>query len=238
MHVVIPVRPGRENESLRYALRAWHAIYPEVEVTVIGGKPFWYTGRHVQTVQRVGPQYQWTENFPRALRAAVAVSDGPFWWSADDIFPLVRVPLEPVPTWCRLSDLDVYLEKWAKARPLGYTRAFVEGMRGQRDILRALGVDTQDNADIHLPHLLDPDKITTLLDMLATDFPDHPAGHFRAIYGGLWPDNIQRVKDPKVTGNTPMDAFSPFVSTCHSSWVGFTGRSLRKRLPHPSPWEK
>ncbi len=239
MNIVIPTRPGAQNDSLRWALRCWAYNFPGVEVTVIGGKPSWYKGPHLPTTQRVGAAYQWTENFPRAMRAAVETFDAPFWWTADDIFPLVKHNLlNDPPTWCRKDDLDAYLAKWKAHRAVGYTRSFVAGMTSQRDILRDLGVTTQHNADMHLPHLLDPGHLGELLDLLAKDYPAHPAGHFRAIYGGLWPGRVVRVADPKVAGPSDMKTGTGWASTAHTSWNGRAGRTIRSMFPKPSPWEK
>lgn len=235
--VMIPVREGRTNEPLRYAARAWATHHPELEVVIIGGRPDWWAGRHLPTVQESGHAAQWAVNFPRALRAAVESATGPFWWSADDIFPLAALPDPPV-TWCRRQDLDAYVAAWQRRRPPGYTGLFVAGMAGQRDILRAQGVTTQHNADIHLPHLLEPWAVATLLDLLATEYPEHPAGHFRAIYGGLWPGRIERVADPKVTFHGTPDTSGGWVSTCGPSWRSRAGKLIRSHYPKPSPYEK
>lgn len=201
---------------------------------MIGGKPSWYTGPHVETAQRPGPTHQWSRNFPLAMRAAVQRFDEPFWWTADDIFPMVT-PQEV--TYARLRDIDEYLDIWSQRRLGGYVGSFVAGITGQRDIIRALGIDTQHNADMHMPHLLHPERLDFLMSALESGFPQHPVGHFRAIYGALWPGEVVRVKDPKVMGHAMPDMNLGWISTCDTSWRARTGTFVRTTWNEPSPWE-
>lgn len=234
MKIVIPVRPGQTNEPLRYALRAWDSLDEGFEPLVIGGKPTWYTGDHISTDQRAGMGFQWTRNFPLAMRAAVEAMDEPFWWTADDIFPLKK--FQPL-TFCRLHDIDVYLASWANRSIVGYTKVFLQGMESQRDVLRDLGITTQDNADMHMPHLLDPDLLGSMMEMLESKYPDHPVGHFRMIYGGLHPGQKIRMRDPKIGTNQPIREDLGWVSTSDYSWRSRGGILLRRKFADRSPWE-
>ena len=253
MIIAIPVRDASSNEQLRYALRAWQIALPDAQPVVIGGRPSWYQGNHIPTNQQRGRDSQWRVNFPLALRAIIdsglVREDEPFIWTADDIFPLSKgagtLPdphdLNRWPTWCRQLDLPVYVERWKTKRVTDtYTRMFIDGMQSQLNIIRELGIETHGihNADIHLPHVLRPDRVRELLEIMAR-FPDHPAGHFRAIYGALWPGRVSRVVDPKIAspvGKPP--ATAGWVSTCTSSWNGQTGALLRRMFPHATAYEK
>lgn len=240
--VVIPVRKEpREANQLRYAVRAWTAHLPRVEVVLIGGCPSWWAGDHVRTEQGSDLMDQWVRNFPAALRASVTLAREldarSYWWAADDIYPLAPVPEDP-PTWCRPLDLDIYLSEWDRQRVTGsYTRAFIEGVRGQRDILRDLGVTTQHNADMHVPHLVRPERVAELLDLFAAKFPSHPAGHWRAVYGGLWPGRIERIEDPKVALGRRADWNQLWLSTSAAVWRRGVAREMAVRFPAPSRYE-
>jgi len=237
MQIVIPVRDSPRNDPLKYTVRAWCTFYPEAEVTIIGGKPLWWRGPHIPTSQNAGPRFQWTKNFPNAMKAAHKAFESPFLWTADDIFPLRRFD-DYSTTWCRKTDLDTYLDRWGKVNPNGYTRIFVEGIASQRDILRNQGIDTQHNADMHMPHMLDPNNLRDLMKLLKDDYPEHPAGHFRAIYGGLWPGKVVRVKDPKITTAGSIDESLGWVSTCDYSWRSKIGKIIQKKFPTPSRYER
>lgn len=254
MIIAIPVRDASRNEQLRYALRAWSIALPEAEVVVIGGKPHWYVGGHIPTLQESKGDAQWRVNFPRAMRAlldsGILGASESFIWTADDIFPLSKgagtIPdphdLNRWPTWCRLQDLDKYVTLWkAKRVTDSYTRMFIDGMQSQLNIIRELGIETHGihNADMHMPHVLRADRVHEMLELLENKFPDHPAGHFRAIYGALWPGRVSRVADPKIAspmGKPPVSA--GWVSTCASSWNGITGGMLRRTFPRASVYEK
>jgi hypothetical protein len=235
--VVIPVRrdPG-PGEQLRHAVRAWCAHLPGAEVVLIGGRPSWWTGEHIATDQRDGTAHQWARNFPLAMRAATELG-GEFWWSADDIFALAEVPADP-PTWCRPLDLDTYLSEWRSRRVLGtYTRMFVDGIDSQRKILREMGVQTQHNADMHMPHRVSAGRLSELLDLFATRFPDHPAGHWRAVYGGLWPGRVVRMKDPKVGPGQRVNWELGWASSSNASWRRGVRREMARAFPEPSRYE-
>lgn len=239
--VVIPVRsrPG-DGGPLRHAVRAWVTHLPGAEIVLIGGRPAWWRGPHIPTEQRDGRAEQWSHNFPTALRASVELARGThrnYWWAADDIYPLTPVPDDP-PTWCRPLDLDTYLSQWSHQRVTGsYTRLFIAGMESQRRILRELGNDAQHNADMHVPHLVRPERVEELLDLFAARFPEHPAGHWRAVYGGLWPGRVERIKDPKVAAGDRADWSGPWLSTSAPSWRRGVGRELATRFPVPSRYE-
>jgi hypothetical protein len=236
--VVIPTRrdPGTA-EQLRHAVRAWLTHLPDAEVVLIGGRPSWWAGDSILTDQRQGPGLQWSRNFPLALQAATELGIPSFWWAADDIFPLAPVPADP-PTWCRPLDLDTYLSEWRKRRVLGtYTRMFVDGIDAQRKILRELGIQTQHNADMHMPHRVSAERLAELLDLFASRFPDHPAGHWRAVYGGLWPGRVVRMKDPKVEPGQRVNWSLGWVSTSNASWRRGVGREIGRTFTTPSRYE-
>jgi hypothetical protein len=238
--IVIPVSVGLRNEPLRYVVRAWLAQHADAEIILVGGKPAWWRGRHVHTEQLSTPRgVQWTHNFPVAMLTALDLGLGSFWWSADDIFPFEPLPAEPV-TWCRPLDLDTYLSKWRRqvGRVPDYTRMFVDGMRSQRDVLRALGVKGElPNADMHMPHHVTDERLGELIDTFQHQFPEHPIGHWRAVYGGLWPGELVRMQDPKVAPGKRWDSSLGWVSTSPGTWTRGVGREIQKRLTTPSPWE-
>lgn len=202
-------------------------------------------GEHIPTIQGHGPQWQWSTNFPRAMRAAIDFAGNggftDFIWSADDIYPLRAMQLTDVgdvPMYCRLRDLDLYLARAKHLGTQGYTRSFYDGIRQQRDILRTLGYDTQHNADMHMPHQLNAASLGVLMDTFADKFPDHPAGHFRAVYGGLFPGKVTRVADPKTGPMTRPTSALGWVSTSGTSWKGTPGEVIRSLFTEPSEYER
>lgn len=237
--VVIPTRPGDVNEELRYAARAWYARFPGVDVVTVGHRVPWWSGRHIPTSQYRERTRQWTDNFPMAMRAAAQMFPGRFVWAADDIFPMApQVPLLPCgladwPTWCRTLDLAEFVKRWQRRNPSDfYTRRFVEGMAGQLAIIEELAPATTWNADCHMPHVVTGDRLAELLELFATKYPDHPAGHWRAVYGALWPAaEVIRRPDPKAATSTD------WVSTSPVTWRGSIGSRVRSKYRTPSPYE-
>lgn len=242
--LVIPTRDSGSNETLRWTLRAWEQAHPDIEVLLIGGKPSWYTGQHLATHQQRGLHQVWAVNIPRAIDAALAYAHSndikSFWLTHDDTIPLRGgLPLQRPVTWVRSSSLSAYIKRTQSRTPIGYTGAFEKGMQSQYRIIRELGITTDFNADCHMPHLLHVNRLEWLMDLLTKRYPLHPRGHYRAIYGALWPGTIVRRPDPKLLHRTDrIDPDADWVSLASSSWAGWAGKEVRERFPWPSKWEK
>ena len=235
--VVMPLRAGTANELARFALRAWHTHHPDLEPVLVGGRPTWFRGRHLATKQREGPAYQWSENFPAAMRAVVDRLDGDLWWTADDIF-LLR-PLDPDVLYCREAPLAEYARRLATRRARStYMRLYTEGILAQASIVAELRPEVTYNADAHTPHLLHVENLADLLELFAARYPQHPAGHFRAVYGALWPQaRVSCAPDPKVEHPYAVPKRADLVSLAPGTWRGELGRRLRDLFPIPAPWE-
>jgi len=235
--LVMPLRPGTANEQARFALRAWHTHHPDLEPVLIGGAPRWYKGRHLRTEQREGPAYQWTQNFPAAMRATIRHLEGDLWWTADDIFPLEA--LDPAITYCRAKPLSVYAAQLATRRTHStYTRLYAAGVLSQARIVAEVAPDVEHNADAHTPHLLNTTRLEELLALFAEDYPEHPAGHFRAVYGALWAGRVDVGADPKVEQTWQVPPRKDMVSLTNATWNHQVGRRLRELFPTPAPWER
>jgi hypothetical protein len=236
-HLVMPLRAGTANEVARFTLRSWHRHHPDLEPVLIGGRPAWFRGRHLATKQREGPAYQWRENFPAAMRATIDHLDGDLWWTADDIF--VLRPLDPGALYCREKPLADYARKLATRRTRStYVRLYTDGIVAQATIVAELRPEVTYNADAHTPHLLNTEHLADLLDLFAARYPGHPAGHFRAVYGALWPrERVDCSPDPKVEQPWDVPRRADLVSLAPATWRAEIGKRLRELFPEPAPWE-
>lgn len=234
MDVAYPVRhrrPPRELDHLIWSLRTLRHLPDVGRVFLAGGRPEGLTGIiHLPTP----PASQW-DSIGANLKAVVDsdISEE-FVWMNDDFFFLRD--LEAVD----LVDRGP-IARWGKKGSAGSqaSSSFFAGMGAQVRILQAWGFDAETTmcTDLHAPIVLNKTRVAELIDRLDAEFPDHPVGHFRMLYGaGL---SSRTITDPKI--KTP-DRLPPldwdYVSTDEASFQhGLVGSYLRSRYWEPSPYE-
>lgn len=170
-----------------------------------------------------------------------------FLWMNDDFFFLQSFGEDSLPIWVRNSPFDVFCHRLARSvqdRPRSDEyRAYVNGMIGQRAILARHGISTKEltNTDAHTPIMLEKTWASGLVSWLKRDYPKHPTGHFRALYGwGGAVGEVTVLRDPKIMNVVKLpEPGVPLVSTNDKSWVqGKVGEWLRERFDVPSPFER
>ena len=235
--LVIPVRdtPDREPESLRYVLRA--LAVPHRQIVIVGGRPPWLntdTLLHLPTVQDGDPWH----NVGVALTTILAddrVGED-IVWLADDVHQMHPHSL-PVLS-ARLRPLDTYVAQLGRGNGSTYHRGYIDGVRAQRDMLRAWGYDTSalPNGCCHHPMPTTKTHLAATLDRIRAHDPKHPLGHFKAVHSAdLDPLVVRDCKLVDATSRIRPDW--PWVSTSATSWRGAAGQIIRRRWREPSHFE-
>lgn len=235
--VVIPLRaePDREPSSLRYVLRA--LTIPHRRVVIVGGRPPWLNTNaalHLPTRQDSDP---WT-NVGVALTTILdsdEVADN-LVWLADDVHQMH--PDAPVRLSARLRPLDAYVAQLGRGNGSAYHRGYIDGVRAQRDMLRAWGYDTGTlpNGCCHHPMPTTKTHLAATLDRIRAHDPKHPLGHFKAVHSAdLEPLVVRDCKLVDATSRIRPDW--PWVSTSATSWRGAAGQIIRRRWREPSHFE-
>lgn len=236
--LVIPLRaaPDREPSSIRYVLRA--LTIPHRQVVLVGGCPDWInpdTILHLPTVQDSDP---WT-NVGRALTTILAsdqVADD-FVWLADDVHQMH--PGAGVQLSARLRPLDTYVAQLGSGNGSAYQRGYADGVRAQRDMLRAWGYDTATlpNGCCHWPMPTTKTHLAATLDRIRGHDRRHPLGHFKAVHSADLDPTL--IRDCKLVGAADrVRPDWPWVSTSATSWRGAAGQIIRRRHPNPSRYER
>ena len=230
MHIVYLVRPGDNNEELRYSLRSL-ANLPHDRVWVAGHRPAWCTAHHIPTEQ-AGTKHA---NAYGNLRAALAHPDVPdeFILFNDDFF--VTAPLDRVPTLHRGPVTQVLAQYRAKYR----TSNYIDAMQATHDWLVRTGYRNPLSYELHTPMVLHRPTLTALLDRAQADGVDVTRLHYRTAYGNIAGVGGDKVGDVKVYHHGDTAVPTPLASTLDATFTrGGIGRALRAMYPDPSPYER
>lgn len=221
MDVAYVCRAG-ENEELRYSLRSLVNL-PHDNVSVYGGAPPWYTGRHVDVEQRGGK----LANAYRALREAThddALSD-PFLLMNDDFFAVRKTKVP----YLHRGDLAEVLAWYREQCPSSY---YTRGMAKTAALLARLGVKEPISYELHVPIVVHKRAMRDALEHCAHD----PSLHIRSVYGNLSRLEGKKVDDVKVYSRDDVLPRGPWLST-EDATFDYISVILRWLFPDRSEWE-
>lgn len=237
MDIVVPIRPNRPDpDHLQYVVRSWAELFPVDRLFIVGRRlPEWADPdevTHLKTHQNWEKFWNIGQNLEATLTSDVSEE---FVWLNDDMFLLKRkrtIPLTNKGPW------DHVIYHLGEPRGTGDFQDYILGFRGQRDILRAWGFDTEVEpcTDLHTPMPIVKARMAEILERLKAEYPAHWTGHFRGLYGAGLPST--RMGDVKLKAVDQLPAASWWtVSTAMKSWNGQAGVMLRERFSTPSRFE-
>lgn len=224
LDVVYIVKPGDNNEELRYSLRSLVNL-PHRKVWIVGYTPRWVTG--VESIPgNIFSAAQW--NVIDNLRlAAVNVPADRFVIMNDDIFPM------------QAPELDVPLYRGPLAdqirRSAGWWRDSLEKTYAY---LVSQGYDQPISYELHRPVVMERDKLLEIAKLAMSWQTPYPP-QWRTLYGNLYKVGGVPASDGKIKSGSRKDWRSlPVLSTEDISFrVHEVGRVIRATFPQPSPYE-
>jgi len=224
MDVVYIVRPGDNNEELRYSLRSLVNV-PHDRVWIAGHKPNWVTGvEHIPTEQN---SRKWW-NARRNLTAAVDHPDMPdqFVLFNDDFF--VLDPMDSIPVLHRgpVASTIKYLNM--AVGPSAYMR----GLVATSQMLTTWGIPDPLCYSLHVPLPIVKDGMRAVLQ--ASEGRKDRL-HLRTLYGNLMAIGGEEIADCKINRRNPTPT-GPFLSTSDATFAE-AQMALYERFPDPSPYE-
>ncbi|MGW4731839.1 hypothetical protein ACWEQC_22195 [Streptomyces shenzhenensis] len=228
MDIVVPVREGAANESLRYALRSWAANLPHRRVWLVGYRPPWATGvEHIRTHQAGKTKYKNTTAALRTVCEHPDVSET-FLYCNDDFFVMRKQKIMPVFHRGPVREVEAYYATRGNG-------SYLRGLRETRDLLVSLGHTEPLSYELHVPL-----PVTKAGMLHALDIGGHlDVLHKRTAYGVLAGIGGTRMRDVKVLQRGPrFDTAGAFLSTMPDSFTnGTVGRHIRTSFRRPSPYE-
>ena len=234
--VVYVVRPGDDNEELRYSLRSVAAHAPHRNVWIVGSVPSWVTGVKTIPLVPVGEKFANQRQSLHAIAAHPGISD-PFVLFNDDMFVV-----EPITEW-RTWNLDTIEDHWGG--PIGNVdKTSNEWLHAVWCTYKWMGEQGHPNPlyyENHTPMLYDKAKLADVLTRYPHDRPFVINGTY-AITGaggkGEWGANAK----VNVDGDVAMayEALGmPYLST-DDPWFATApvGVFVRELFPDPCVYER
>lgn len=229
--LICPVRPGDQNEELRYAMRSWEAnlVFPEGLILVtVGHKPSW-----------VNPDYHLDGNRYPSIPAAVwdnvmigseyAASDrDEVLYMNDDFFCMD--PMSSVLPVRR----NINLAQHCAIFPNVTGQWWPESLALTASWLSGAGFPHPDSYEVHRPLLGSPRGMISALSQWGGDL-NGVVPQWRTIYGVLNEVEAYPVVDVKL-GAKVSGVGSPWISTSPASWRKWR-QAIAGRFQKPSRWE-
>lgn len=232
--LICPVRPGDQNEELRYALRTWETnlVLPELTLMTVGYQPSWLLPDiHVPGNRFKSSPLAVFDNVRLGAEEAVRVSGNEeVVYMNDDFFCLD--PVGKVLPVRRNVDLATQMAGYPSQSGLWWGRS----LHRTASWLASEGFPHPDSYEVHRPLPVAPEQMLSTLDRWGPADREDTVPQWRTIYGVLNGIEAHPVPDVKV-GSGPPRHWSPWLSTSDQSWRLYAAR-IGQRYKKPSRWEK
>lgn len=225
--VLIPVRPGNDNNELRFSLRSIQANLPHTAVWVVGYQPNWLT--NVGFIPG-NTQPHSKANIYRNLLAACEHPDTPddLIVFNDDFF--VTEPVE-TPTVHYRSTLQEHIDFPRVQRTKGW---WWQSLTTTQICLQALGHTDPLSYELHIPLPIQKQAMADTLNWFK-DIQPHNPPQWRTLYGVINDIGGTPHPDPKAYRHGPIGV--PYHSTTDTSFRQFY-QHFAAQFPNPSRYEK
>lgn len=229
--LICPVRPGDNNEELRYAMRSWETnlILPDLELMVVGHVPAWMKPDiHIEGNAYRSLPFAVFDNIRLSAAAGAQMGYEDAIYMNDDFFCLDPVgAVLPVKRNCTLAEHVAMFPTnaglwWPKS--LDLTASW----------LAEAGFPHPDSYEVHRPLAASLSGMIEALgrwDLGSSDL----VPQWRTIYGVLNEVEAYPVVDAKLSSRSPGFG-TPWVSTADETWRRYA-TGFRKRFQKPSRWE-
>lgn len=231
--IVYIVKPGDRNEELRHSLRSLGNL-PHDKVWIVGHTPEWIEGVHSIEGNRYGAKWINTSDNIRIAAGHDGISDN-FILLNDDFFIMEDASdiIDDTPYWWRY-DLAEHVHKVRNST----TPKWRDMLKNALDCLHDFGVESPLSFTLHMPLLVDREKMSEALDYFPTEI-NGVAPEPRTIYGNYWDMGREKKSDCKVVARSAKWRGGPFVSTYDGSFKsGKVGKQIRQMFDTPSPYER
>lgn len=222
--VVYIVRPGDDNEELRYSLRSVAANMPHRNVVIAGHTPKWV--RNVTSIDT--NQLAERSKYAAAMlnwKAAInsdEVSEN-FILFNDDFF--IMQPIEYLKVFNR-GPLDNVIEYYQdKGGP------YVHNMKRTRKLLKDMGATDLRSYALHIPMPLNKTRYKFLLGGVEAAGYELDGIQMRTLYGNFWRIGGEYHDDVKINKvDEKPDPNAVFLSSLDESFSGLVGDLVRERF--------
>lgn len=217
MNFVYICRDGT-NEELRYSIRSVMHFYPEAKITIVGGKPRWYSGNFLE-VKDFGNKF---DNINKCYEEICNTNIDNFILMNDDFY-IINKPDSFNYYYDGLLDEKIqrHMEDYGISK---YARVLSEANKK----LKKLGISQPLNYDVHTPMMFEREKLSKIISL--SNAP-------RSMYGNIYRVGGKKIKDIKIykhTENVHINGY--FLSSEDNSFKKVLGL-LQSKFKEPSNYE-
>ena len=225
--IIYPVRPGDNNEELRYSLRSLTTNYPHHgNVWIVGHKPSWVTGaNYIPGNNANSPQANLWHNIHTACRHP-DISDNIVVMN-DDFY--ITQPVDKIPVLYRGTLAD-HIKLPRVQRGEQWWR---ESLKTTLAALREHGHANPLSYELHTPYPCDKTQMADTLHKFRHVTPENPP-QWRTLHGVT--HNIPATQHEDGKAYRPGPISQPYHSTDDRTYRYFRGQ-LQEMFPRPSPYE-
>lgn len=234
LDIVYIVRPGEENEELRYSLRSVAKNFPHRKIFIAGYKPTWISSEvEWIPVNQSGNKYSNAEaNWVAAMQDKRITPD--FVLFNDDFF--IMQPIDELKNYHRGDLADIIAEYHAKQPGSAYS----QNMTRTSNMLKRLGVEKPKSYALHIPMIMNREKRQLLCKIAPLVNPNGKDYQMRTLYGNFYRIGGTQTKDVKISNkfNVPKKA-DIFLSTLDGSFRdGKVGTYIKNTFQEKCRYEK
>jgi hypothetical protein len=177
------------NEELRYSIRSVSESFPDANIWVVGGRPDWYTGNHIQTLQNDDKYSNAIENL-YAICNSKDISDS-FVLMNDDFYIVKNI--DSVLSY-HGGLLSEKVDQYQRINPnSNYTRKLAATYKK----IRSIGIEKPLDYELHVPMVMEKENLRKSLSYGKNLL-------WRSIYGNLFDVGGEKMEDVKVYVKGPL----------------------------------
>jgi len=219
------------NEELKYSIRSVVESFPESNIWVVGGKPDWYVGNYIKVEQRESKYKNAVENL-KIISASDQISES-FVLMNDDFYIIKKIEkIENFHGGYLLNKINLYQKLNGNSQ---YTRK----LSGTYKKLKALGFENPLDYELHVPMIMEKEKLKTVLELLDQFL-------WRSIYGNKFEVGGTEMQDVKVYTSGPLVLKSynlnidshTYLSSADSSFNNIFNKILKDKFNQKTKFEK
>lgn len=234
MLLVCPVRPGDDNEELRFALRSWETnliLADGIDLMTVGYCPNWLKpDLHIKGNRHKSMPLAVFDNVLLGAQAALAEGEVTVVYMNDDFFCL-----DPVGSILPVKR-NITLAQHIAAFPGPSTAWWPRSLALTASWLSEEGYPSPDSYEVHRPLVANArDMASALTRWVDAPTTTDTVPQWRTVYGTLAEVHAYPVSDAKLSTRAT-GIGTPWISTSDQSWRRFAP-SIRKRFQKPSRWE-
>jgi hypothetical protein len=219
------------NEELKYSIRSVVESFPDSNIWVVGGKPDWYIGNYIE-VHQVYTKYKNAVENLKMICSSPQISNE-FVLMNDDFYIIKKI--DSINTFhggYLLNKINLYQKLNGNSQ---YTRK----LSGTYKKLRALGFENPLDYELHVPMIMEKEKLRIVLELLDQFL-------WRSIYGNKFDVGGTQMEDVKVYNSGPLVLKSynlniddhTYLSSADSSFNSIFNKILKDKFNKKTRFEQ